>query len=77
MSGLLSGKPSPSSVRLAVGGFVLMFVQTYLLMLAPGIATHLRMVAWLVTFVSGASFIGALVGLPDPPPTHWRRRNGR
>ncbi|RJG52366.1 MULTISPECIES: hypothetical protein [Sphingomonadales] len=77
MSGLLSGKPSPSSVRLAVGGFVLMFVQTYLLMLAPGIATHLRMIVWLVTFVSGASLIGALVGLPDPPPTDWRRRNGR
>lgn len=77
MSGLLSDKLSPASVRLAVGGFVLMYVQTYLLMLAPGIATHLRMIVWLVTFVSGASLIGALVGLPDPPPTHWRRRNGR
>lgn len=77
MSGLLSDKPSPGSVRLAVGGFVLMFVQTYLLMLAPGIATHLRMIVWLMTFVSGASFIGALVGLPDPPAAHWRRSNGR
>lgn len=77
MRGLLSDKPSPGSVRLAVGGFVLMFVQTYLLMLAPGIATHLRMIVWLVTLLCGASFIGALVGLPDPPNTHWRRRNGR
>jgi ABC-type multidrug transport system permease subunit len=77
MTGLLSEKPSPGSVRLVVGGFVLMFVQTYLLMLVPGIATHLRMIVWIVTFVSGASFIGALVGLPDPPSTHWRRRNGR
>lgn len=77
MSGLLSGKPSPSSVRLAVGGFALMLVQAYLLMRAPGMAAHLRRIVWLVTFVPGASLIGALVDLPDPAPSHWRRRDGR
>ena len=77
MSGLLSGKPSPGSVRLAVGGFVMLFVQTYLLMLAPGVAERLGLMVWIVTFVSGASFIGALVGPPDTPTTPWRRRHGR
>ena len=77
MSGLLSEKPSPGSVRLAVGGFGLMFVQTYLLMLVPGVATDLRMIVWTATFVSGASFLGALVGLPDPPATDRKRRHGR
>lgn len=77
MNGLLSEKPSPSSVRLVVAGHVLMFVQTYMVMLVPGFATNVRMLVWVVTFVAGASFIAALVGLPDPPSTHWGRRNGR
>jgi hypothetical protein len=77
MSGLLSEKPSPGSVRLAVGGFGLMFVQTCQLMLVPGIATDLRVIVWTVTFVCGASFFGALIGLPDPPSTDRRRRHGR
>ena len=77
MSGLLSKTPSPGSVRLALGGYVLLFVQTYLMMLAPGVMERLGLMIWIVTFVSGASLIGALVGPPDPPSTHWRRRHDR
>lgn len=77
MSGLLSHAPSPGSVRLAIGGYVLLFVQTYLLMLAPAVAERLGLMIWLVTLVSGASLVGALVGPPDAPSTHWRRRHGR
>lgn len=77
MNGLLSDKPSPSAIRLTVGGFLLLFVQTFLLLLAPGTASDLRVMIWLVTFVSGASLIGALCGLPDPPKESWRRRRVR
>lgn len=77
MSGLLSDKPSPGSVRLAVGGFVLMFVQTYLLMLTPGFASDRRAIVWILTLIAGASLIGAIVGLPDPPPANWRGRHDR
>ena len=77
MRGLLCDRPSPGAVRLVVGGFVLLFVQTFLLMLMPGIATHLRMIIWLVTLLSGASLIVALVGFPDPPPPGWSRHRGR
>lgn len=77
MNGLLSSHPSPSSIRLVVGGFLLLFVQTFFLMLVPGIASALRAMIWLVTLVSGASLIAAIIGLPDPPTDHWRRRRGR
>ena len=77
MSGLFSDKPSPSSVRLVVAGYVLLFVQTYLVMLVPGLAAQVGVLVRVITFVAGAAFIVALVGLPDPPTTDWRRRNGR
>lgn len=77
MNGLLSSHPSPSAIRLAVGGFLLLFVQTFILMLAPGVAADLRAMMWIVTLVSGASLIGALVGMPEPPTDQWRRRRGR
>ena len=64
MNGLLSSQPSAGALRLAVGGYVLLFVQTFLLLLAPELAGDLRRIVWLVTFVSGASLIGALCGLP-------------
>lgn len=66
MNGLLSEQPSPSALRMAVGGYVLLFVQTFLLLLRPELAGDLRRIIWLVTFVSGASLIGALCGLPRP-----------
>jgi hypothetical protein len=75
MNGLLSDTPSPGAIRLTVGGFLLMFVQTIFLLLAPGLASDLRLVIWLVTFVSGASLIGALCGLPTLED--WRRHRDR
>ncbi len=77
MNGLLSGKPSPSAIRLTVGGFLLLFVQALLLMLAPGLMLQIRIMIWVVTSLSGVSLIAAVVGLPDPPTEHWRRRHGR
>lgn len=77
MNGLLSNHPSPSAIRLVVAGFLLLFVQTFLLLLAPGTAASLRAMIWLVTLISGASLIAAIVGFPDPPTDHWRRRRGR
>lgn len=64
MNGLLSSQPSPGALRLAVGGYTLLFVQTFLLLLVPELAGDLRKIVWLVTLVSGASLIGALCGLP-------------
>lgn len=72
MNGLLSGDPSPGAIRLALGGFLLLFVQTFLIMLSPDLASDLRMLVWLVTFLSGASLIGALVGFPDRPAPHGK-----
>lgn len=64
MNGLLSERPSPAALRLAVGGYVLLFVQTCLLLLAPDLAGDLRKMVWLITAISGAALIGALCGLP-------------
>lgn len=64
MNGLLSEHPSPSALRLAVGGYLLLFVQTFLLLLMPDLTGDLRKILWLVTLVSGAALIGALCGLP-------------
>lgn len=65
MNGLASPDPSPGALRLAIGGYVLLFVELYLAMLRPDLARELRWIIWLVTFVSGASFIIALGGLPN------------
>jgi hypothetical protein len=75
MNGLLSDTPSPGAIRLTVGGFLLQFVQTIFLLLAPEIAGDLRMLIWLVTLLSGASLIGALCGLPTA--RDWRRFRDR
>lgn len=64
MNGLLSNRPSPGAIRLTVGGFLLLFVQTFFLLLAPGVASDLRILTWIITLVSGASLIGALCGFP-------------
>lgn len=64
MNGLLSHEPSPGALRLAVGGYLLLFIQTFLLLLTPDVAGDLRLMVWLITFVSGASLIGALCGVP-------------
>jgi hypothetical protein len=66
MNGLFSDQPSPAALRLAVGGYVLSFAETFLLLLTPERMGDLRPAVWTVTFVSGASLIGALCGLPRP-----------
>jgi len=64
MNGLLSSRPSAAALRLAVGGYVLLFVATFVLMLQPVIVGQLRMLFWLILLVSGSALIGALCGLP-------------
>jgi hypothetical protein len=64
MNGLVSPDPSPGALRLMVGSYVLLFIALYLVMLRPDLALDLRWIIWLVTFVSGASFLAALGGLP-------------
>jgi hypothetical protein len=75
MNGLLSSHPSPAALRLAVGGYVLLFVAAFLLLLEPVIAGQLRMILWIVVLVSGAALIGALCGLPTAQD--FRGRHGR
>lgn len=72
MNGLITPDPSPGALRMAVGAYLLLFVQTMLLMLVPVLAIELRPVMWLVTFISGASFIMSLCGLP-----YGRQARGR
>lgn len=67
MNGLSSSGPSPSALRLVIGSYVLLFIQFYLIILHPDRAPELRWVILPVTFVSAASFLIALVGLPLSP----------
>jgi len=64
VNGLASPDPSPAALRLMIGSYVLLFIELYLVMLRPDLALDLRWIIWLVTFVSGASFLVALCGLP-------------
>ncbi|MDK2768435.1 MAG: hypothetical protein KYX69_12035 [Sphingomonas sp.] len=66
MNGLVAPDPSPGALRLAIGGYVLLFVEFYLAMLRPDLALELRWVVWPVTLVSAISFVAAVCGLPTP-----------
>ncbi|MDF0491117.1 hypothetical protein PX699_22620 [Sphingobium sp. H39-3-25] len=77
MNGLISAKPSQTAIRLAFGGFLLLLVQSLLLLLVPGLDGSVRLLVWVLTPIALVAFVAALVGLPDPPAEHWRRRHGR
>lgn len=77
MNGLISATPSPAAVRLAFGGFLLLLVQSLLLLLVPGLDSSIRLLVWVLTPIALAAFVAALIGLPDPPARHWRLRRGR
>lgn len=77
MKGLVSSTPSQQSVRLALSGFLLLLVQSMLLMMAPGLDSSGRTLVWVLTPVATMTLILSLIGLPDPAPDHWRRRHVR
>lgn len=77
MKGLVSSSPSQAAVRLAFGGFLLLLVQSLLLLLVPGLDGSVRLLVWVLTPIALTAFVAALIGLPDPPSEHWRRRHGR
>lgn len=77
MNGLASNTPSPSAVRLALGGNLLLVVQSLLLLLVPGLGTDVRALIFILTPIAVAALVAALIGLPDPPTDYWRRRHER
>jgi hypothetical protein len=77
MNGLISEAPSPPAVRLALGGALLLVVQSAVLLLAPELGPDLRLLIWVLTPIAIVALILSLIGFPDPPPDQWRRRNGR
>lgn len=77
MNGLLSRTPSQSAIRLALAGFLLLVVQSLLLLAVPGVASEARLLVWVITPISAAAYLLALVGFPEPPKQPCRRRRGR
>ena len=73
MNGLASATPSQGAVRLALGGFLLLTVQSVLLLLAPG--ADLRGLARVLTFIAVGALAASLIGPPEPPKDLWRRRH--
>lgn len=77
MSGLMSSTPSQSAIRLALGGFLLMHVQSLLLLWAPGLDAGCRALVWVLTPIAFLTLVASLVGMPDPPAPTWSRRHDR
>lgn len=77
MRGLVSATPFPSAVRLALGGFLLLLAQSLMLLLSPALDTSGRLLIGVFGLIALAALVLALVGPPDPPAEHWRRRHGR
>jgi len=77
VKGLISSTPSQQSVRLALSGFLLLLVQSMLLMMGPGLESSARTLVLVLTPVATMTLILSLIGLPDPAPVHWRRRHVR
>jgi len=76
MNGLTSSSPSPSVIRLTVSGFLLMLVQSALLLLSPELDRASGMLIWILTPLAFSAFVAALIGVPEPPEQHWRQRHG-
>jgi hypothetical protein len=77
MNGLLSQAPSQPAVRIALGGFLLLVVQSLILLHAPDLGSNPRLLIWVLTPLAVAALLTSLIGIPEPPAAHWRRRHGR
>lgn len=74
MSGLTSSRPSQSSIRLTVSGFLMMMVQSALLLLTPTLGRDAGLLISILTPVAGCAFLVALVGIPEAAPARHRRQ---
>ncbi|SFG36909.1 hypothetical protein SAMN05518801_12015 [Novosphingobium sp. CF614] len=77
MNGLISSAPSQSAIRLSVSAFLLMLIQSALLLMSPSLGTEAGVLIWLLTPLALCAFVAALIGIPEPPDRHWRQRHGR
>ena len=77
MNGLISSTPSQSAIRLTVSGFLLMLVQSALLLMTPSLTGDAGTLIWLLTPLALCAFVAALIGVPEPPEEQWRQRHGR
>jgi hypothetical protein len=77
MNGLTSSAPSQSAIRLTVSGFLLLAVQSALLLMSPSLGGDAGMLVWFLTPLAFSAFVAALIGIPEPPERHWRQRHGR
>src|SRR3546814_12324676 len=77
MNGLTSSSPSPSVVRLTVSGFLLMLVQSALLLLSPELDRASGLLIWILTPLAFLAFVAALLCVPEPPEPHLLQRHGR
>ena len=77
MNGLASSTPSQAAIRLTVSGFLLMQIQSALLLMSPSLDRESGMLIWILTPIAVSAFVAALIGIPEPPEGHWRQRHGR
>jgi hypothetical protein len=74
MNGLVSSRPSSSAVRLAVSGFLLLIVQSALLLLGSELGRATGNLVWFLTTLAALSFALAFIGIPEPSDTTGRPR---
>ncbi|EXS69545.1 MULTISPECIES: hypothetical protein [unclassified Sphingobium] len=77
MNGLTSSAPSQSAIRLTVSGFLLLAVQSTMLLVSPSLGGDAGTLIWILTPLAFSAFVAALIGIPEPPERHWRQRHGR
>ncbi|OHT21657.1 hypothetical protein [Edaphosphingomonas haloaromaticamans] len=77
MNGLTSSTPSQSAIRLTISGFLLMLVQSTLLLMSSSLGAEAGVLIWTLTPLAFCAFVAALIGIPEPPEGHWRQRHGR
>ncbi|MDR7256302.1 hypothetical protein J2X47_000463 [Sphingomonas sp. BE270] len=77
MNGLTSSAPSQSAIRLTVSSFLLLAVQSALLLMSPSLGNDAGLLIWTLTPLAVAVFVAALIGIPEPPEQYWRQRHGR
>ena len=76
MRGVLSSSPGPASIRLLVGGYLLLMVQGALVLQAgPTIEPSLRAITVLTCALAFIALLAALRGESATPAKEWWRRD--
>ncbi|MBT0667385.1 hypothetical protein HT136_03270 [Novosphingobium profundi] len=76
MNGLASTTPSPGAIRLTVSGFLLMLVQSTLLLLSPQLDRDSGVLIGILTPLALCAFTTALIGVPEPTASPGKQRHG-